>query len=118
MATRSNIAIVLNDDIVLSIYCHYDGYPEHHLPILTNHYNTYEKVIALICGGDISVLDERCDGEEGHSFNTPTKGQTIYYGRDRKESWDNVAPKVKLISNFVSEEYGYLFDKGEWKLIN
>lgn len=43
MATRSTISAKIGDSIH-SIYCHWDGYPSHHNPILTKHYNTQEAV--------------------------------------------------------------------------
>ena len=48
MATRSKIAIEDQDGTVRSIYCHWDGYPSHHGPILLEHYTTQEKVESLI----------------------------------------------------------------------
>ena len=54
MATRSRIGIQLKDESVLSVYHHWDGYPEWLGRILTTHYNTKEKVAELIDGGDMS----------------------------------------------------------------
>ena len=54
MATRSRIGIQLNDNSVLSVYHHWDGYPEWLGRILKTHYNTKEKVADLIDGGDMS----------------------------------------------------------------
>ena len=53
MATRSRIGIQLKDDSILSVYCHYDGYPEFNGRVLREHYNTSEKVADLIDGGNI-----------------------------------------------------------------
>ena len=114
MATRSNIALKLNDDRVLSIYCHWDGYPEHHFPILTKHYNTLEKVEALIENGDISSLRKYCTKPEGHSFEDPVDDYTIYYGRDRGAS--NVHARIKPIDRWYEEDYGYLFADGKWQV--
>ncbi len=54
MATRSRIGIELKDGSVLSAYHHWDGYPEWLGRILTTHYNSKDKVSALIDGGDMS----------------------------------------------------------------
>ena len=59
MATRSNIGIKNSDGSIEMIYCHWDGYPDNQLPILTEHYNTEDKVRELLALGDISVLAER-----------------------------------------------------------
>lgn len=51
MGTRSRIGILESNVSVTSIYCHWDGYVEHHGPILRDHYATVEKVRALIALG-------------------------------------------------------------------
>ena len=40
MSTNSRIGILHEDGTTETIYCHWDGYPEHQMPILTEHYNT------------------------------------------------------------------------------
>lgn len=57
MGTRSRIAIRNADNTYLSVYCHWDGYPSHHGPILQEAHNTEEKVRALLAGGDFSSLE-------------------------------------------------------------
>ena len=53
MSTRSRIGILLPDDSILSVYHHWDGYPEWLGVCLNQHYNTYEKVAELIDGGNM-----------------------------------------------------------------
>ena len=53
MGTRSRIGIQLKDNSVLSVYCHYDGYPEFNGRVLRDNYNTIDKVKELIDGGDM-----------------------------------------------------------------
>ena len=55
MGTRSRIGIQLQDNSVLSVYCHYDGYPEFNGRVLRDNYDTIEKVRNLIDGGDMSA---------------------------------------------------------------
>ena len=55
MATRSRIGIQLTDGSILSVYHHWDGYPEWLGRILKTHYNTKDKVAELIDGGDMST---------------------------------------------------------------
>ena len=57
MATRSRIGLELADDAVLSVYHHYDGYPQWLGVILRQKFNTREKVAELLDGGDISCID-------------------------------------------------------------
>ena len=56
MGTRSRIGLQLADDSILSIYCHWDGYPEFNGVKLVEHFNSYDKAAELIDGGDISAL--------------------------------------------------------------
>ena len=41
MGTRSRIGIQLADDSIISIYCHYDGFPEHVGKLLVVNYNQF-----------------------------------------------------------------------------
>lgn len=56
MATRSAIALETSKGLK-AVYCHYDGYPSHHLPILSKKYFTAKKAAELIRPGDISCLE-------------------------------------------------------------
>lgn len=110
MATRSNINVKVGD-VYHCIYCHWDGYPSHHSPILTGHYNSQELAEKLVSQGYISSLDESCDQPEGHSFETRIDGYTVYYGRDRGEK--NVDFKV-LTTPLEEEEFSYTWDGEKW----
>ena len=123
MATRSRIAIEDQDGTVRSIYCHWDGYPEHHGPILLEHYQTQEKVESLIELGAISSLHKNVEIPEGviHNFETPADGIVVAYHRDRGE--EMIVPKaygsVKAFAESDIEEYGYVFTAaGEWLFID
>ena len=59
MATRSAIGYRQQSGAVRAVYCHWDGYPEHQLPILREHYDTLDKVKALIRPGSMSQLRTR-----------------------------------------------------------
>jgi len=54
MSTNSRIGLRLADDSILSVYHHWDGYPEWLGVTLNQQYNTREKVAELIDGGDMS----------------------------------------------------------------
>jgi len=58
MGTRSNIIYEEPTGEVLSMYCHYDGYPSHNGRILFDQYNSAEKAKALVEVGYARVLDE------------------------------------------------------------
>ena len=113
MATRSRIGIQLKDDSVLSVYHHWDGYPEWLGRILTTHYNTKEKVAELIDGGDMSSCWN--DTVWGKPHADGLKYGPEYYsarGEDCPPRLDN------NMEEFFSdnEEYAYIFNQrfNEW----
>ena len=115
MATRARIGIELKDGTVLSVYHHWDGYPEWLGRILTTHYNSKSLVEELIDGGDMSCCwtDERWD-------DTGVKG--VYgpqYYSQRGEDCPPVLHKdlnefLIYSDNNCGGEYAYHFVNGEW----
>ena len=120
MSTRSLIAKQIGEDEYLTIYCHSDGYLTYNGAMLLDHYNTPEKVDALLELGDISSLRERLEPEqnETHSFENPLEDVTIAYRRDRGEK--NTEAEKYTLKKLDNPEgwhaYVYIFtDKNEWK---
>ena len=101
MATRSRIGIELSNGSVLSVYHHWDGYPEWLGRILKTHYNSRDKVAELIDGGDMST----CWGENH---------QPEYYsarGEDCPPRHDN--DLAEYLQN--GEEFAYVYTQsGDW----
>lgn len=117
MATRSRIGMEQADGSVKSIYCHNNGYPDYNGLVLDEFYTDPEKVKKLIELGDISSLDSEIDGGENHTYESPQKGQTVAYHRDRGEELNEprVDGSVQEFFNGDIEEYGYLFtQEGQW----
>lgn len=117
MSTRSNIAILNEDNSITSIYCHFDGYIDGVGKLLYDHYNTRDKVIKLIENGDITYLDESCECPDGHSFKTPKDGYTVYYGRDRNEmGCEPISFHKDELDHYFNNDYGYVFysETNEW----
>ena len=115
MATRSRIGIQLPDDSILSVYCHWDGYPEFNGVKLQEHFNSYEKASELIDGGDISALWTNA----GWDNETLSEVGPLYYssrGDDCPPRLDQDLCEFLLPDN--SEEYAYLFRNGEWVCYN
>lgn len=86
------------------------------MPILTEHYNTAEKLKALLALGDISILGERLapDADEPHSFEKPAEGVTVAYHRDRGEPLEKAQHHDSVDALKASErdiEWYYLFDE-------
>lgn len=120
MATRSRIAIEREDGSVWSIYCHWDGYPEHNGRVLQEHYQDRAKVERLIALGSLSSLRPNVEPKGEHSFEKPEDDATVAYHRDRGESLSKAEYHSDKSAYFKSdvEEYGYLFTKeGEWKYV-
>ncbi len=64
MATRSNIGILNADGTVTGVYCHNDGYPEHHGPRLLG-YETEEAARSVYMGGRwMSIAEALADRGE------------------------------------------------------
>ena len=108
MSTRPRIGIQNLNGTITAVYCHYDGYVDHHGPILTEAYSTTEKVQELLGYGSISILDHTI-GEKCAFDNCPD-GQCLFYGRDRGEedvAADTYAGLPDLLED--TEEFTYLF---------
>jgi hypothetical protein len=111
MGTRSRIGLQLANGSVLSVYCHWDGYPEFNGVKLVERFNSFQKAAALIDGGDISSLwTDTGWNQQG----LPEIG-TLYYadrGDDSPPRLDADLAEYLLPDN--SEEYAYLFTDGKW----
>jgi len=115
MGTRSRIGIQLADDSILSVYCHWDGYPEFNGVKLLEHFNSYDKAAELIDGGDISALwtNERWSNDllDRHR----EKYGPQYYSQRGEDSPPRLdADLCEFLLPDNSEEYAYLFRNGEW----
>ena len=110
MATRSRIALQLTEDSFLSVYHHWDGYPQWLGVTLKKKFNTREKIAEVIDGGDISCIDSDSDWK-----NEKCDKHVLYYN-DRGE---NTEPKLHLnIDDYfdVGEEYAYVYTLDhEWE---
>ena len=103
MATRSRIGLQLADGNILSVYHHWDGYPQWLGVTLNNKFNTREKVAELIDGGDISCCDSDSD------WNLNKVENHVQYYNDRGE---NTEPRLDAnFDDYVrdGEEYAYVF---------
>ena len=126
MSTRSFIGRINPDNSVTIIYCHWDGYPEHQLPILYYSYSNEEKLTALLDLGSISYLDENVTPPEhkkhDHFFNHPVPDVTLAYHRDRGDPWEECKPETyPSLENLLNGcddnywiEYYYIFDGDKW----
>ena len=73
MGTRSYIALQIEEDEYLTIFCHYNGYPDDNGAILAEHYDKQEKVESLIQLGDLYFLRSKLEPNPDlpHNHSTP-----------------------------------------------
>ena len=115
MGTRSRIGIQLADESILSVYCHYDGYPEFNGVKLQEHFNSYDAATELIDGGDMSSLWTNA----GWNNEVLPATAPLYYS-SRLPS-DNTEPRYDMsLGTYLAngEEYAYLFANGKWVCYN
>ena len=112
MATRARIGLQLEDGSILSVYHHWDGYPEWLGKTLRQHFDTRDKVSELIDGGDMSS----CRTNLG--FNNESRETAPLYYSERGE---DCPPKLiatfdkYVVEDSAGEEYNYVFVNDEWK---
>ena len=118
MATRSRIGIQLQDDSILSVYHHWDGYPEWLGRILNTHYNTKEKVAELIDGGDMSCAwtKDRWTGKKVAEYVTENVEVEEYGPQYYSQRGEDCPPR--LDSNLIEylndmEEFAYVYTQNE-----
>jgi hypothetical protein len=113
MATRSRIGLQLTNGSVISIYCHFDGYPEFNGVKLVEHFNSYEKAAELIDLGDISCLWTNAGW---NNETLPETGPLPYSTRG-----EDCPPRLDAnLNEYLAdgEEYAYIFRNGEWVCYN
>ena len=112
MSTESAIIIQNENGTCEGIYCHWDGYPENQMPILTGHYKDEAKIRELIALGSLSSLDKEIGVK--HDFNNCPEGMVNAYHRDRNESWEHTKPQCgntwQELAKGSHYEYAYIFD--------
>lgn len=120
MGTRSYIAKQISDDQYLTIFCHYNGYPEENGAMLVQHYNTPERVDALLALGDLYYLQEKVAPVPGtsHSHDNAQPGVTIAYQRD--EGYTGCEATIQTLEGINDPEpegieFTYFFSlNGQW----
>jgi len=114
MSTRSRIGLQLSDGSVISIYCHFDGYPEFNGVKLVEHFNSYEKAAELIDLGDISCLWTNAGW---NNETLPETGPLPYSARG-----EDCPPRLDdNLNEYLAdgEEYAYIFaQNNEWVCYN
>ena len=99
MATRSRIGLRLAEDAILSVYHHWDGYPQWLGVHLVQNYTTKEQVAELLDGGDISCIDSDKDWD-----NKECEPHVLYYNARGEDT----EPRLDL------NEYDFFTDGEEF----
>lgn len=114
MATRGRVGLELADESILSIYNHFDSYPEFLGVKLVEHFNTREKVEALVDLGDISALWTNL-GWDNETL--PETGPLPYSSRGEDCPPRLDANKYDYLAE--GEEYAYIYTlNNEWVCYN
>ena len=103
MATRSRIALQLTEDSFLSVYHHWDGYPQWLGVVLNKKFNTREKVAELLDGGDISCIES-----DNNWKREKVENHVLYYNARGEDT----EPRLDLtIEDYLEngEEYAYVY---------
>lgn len=120
MGTRSYIAKQLSNHQYLTIFCHFNGYPEENGATLVKYYNTPDRVEALLALGDLYYLREKLDPATGipHNHGNAQPGVTVAYHRD--EGWPECNASLKTLEQLDDPgldgiEFTYIFvQDGQW----
>lgn len=121
--TRSQVGKIDKKGRITSVYVHYDGYPDHMVPMIKNYDKKGVDQLVKLGKSGISYLDKNIGKKQ--DFNSPVRGTTLFYGRDRGENkdmtttWTNAADikgYFKEVANDGGAEYVYLYDErdGKW----
>ena len=114
MVTRARIGLKLDDGSILSVYHHWDGYPEWLGVTLKEHYNTKDQIAELIDGGNMSSCwsDSIYDVMKKEFIKIDDPKPNYYGGDDESprldKNFDEYAKNAKACEEFI-----YLFD-GAW----
>ena len=101
MSTRAIIALRLLDDSVLATYLHFDGYPEHVMPILEGGYLDPHEALELIEGGELRSISLRPAEPEFFEKSRPTQ---------RLQS----AHELPRLARYLNAEHIYYYGEERW----
>lgn len=110
----------------LGVYCHHDGYINGVGKELIENYDTEEKILNLLCMGDLSNVCQGVSSYESWRNENNTEAEVIdetcerigYSWGDENKCEEKRIPAIvggKLSAEWaLKEEYAYLFDGDNW----
>ena len=125
MSTNSRLGLRLEDGSILSVYHHWDGYPEWLGVTLNENYNTRESIAELIDGGNMSCCWTQSGWELEDDEELEGKPYVPLYYTDRGEKLEDNAPKLSkdeaeylVTTNKCCGEFAYIFElNNTWRCI-
>ena len=115
MATRARLGYVLSDDSIVSVYHHWDGYPEWLGVTLNTHYNEDSKVRELIDGGNMSSCysDNEFDYEKQEFVKVDPRPS--YYSERGEDCPPRHSQTLSELAEIdCGEEFVYLWFMNTW----
>ena len=86
----------------IGIYSHWDGYINNGVgESLKTSFNSYDKALNLILGGDCSSID---------------KYRLRHYANRKYNTWEHIQPLQSDNLRVFNEQYVYLFNHGGWRV--
>lgn len=115
MSAHAFIAKKTGVDKYKAIFCQFDGYLSQVGKILAEHYDTTEKVDALLSLGGIQSLGEQIGSAPEGLENREDEKYTVAFKRDLDDdSWNTEEMTLdELIDNDIDECYVYIFGGDE-----
>lgn len=98
MSTRCFIGVELPEGSIVSIYCHWDGYPDGVGDTLVCHYRDRDKIMKLLQLGDLSSLQATPEDSEAYCRD---RGEDLHPARimseqEMAEAWAEYSYKFTL----------------------
>lgn len=101
MSTRAVIALQLPDETVVATYLHFDGYPDHVMPILEGGYLDPDEALELIEGGELRSISLR-------------PAQTEYFETSRPTEVLRSADDLPRLARNLNAEHIYYYGDERW----
>lgn len=101
MSTRAVIALKLPDETIVATYLHFDGYPDHVMPILEGGYLDPDEALELIEGGELRSI-------------SPRPGQPEYFATSRPTEVLLSADELPQLARYLNAEHIYYYGDERW----
>ena len=101
MSTRAVIALKLPDESVVATYLHFDGYPDHVMPILEGGYLDPDEALELIERGELRSI-------------SPRPAEPEYFATSRPTEVLQSAAELPRLARYLNAEHIYYYGDERW----